>query len=401
MKSDRRRFIKSTVGVTVLSSLSPILGMGKSSLLSPPDPNMGHVFLTRPYLQDPSPSGMTIMWIVNMPSYSYVEYGTDSQLGYIAREVEDGLVVAYNRINQIKLGGLKSGTTYYYRVVSKQIVNFDPYNLVYGETIKGDIYSFKTPSIEDENVSFLVMNDIHDRPHSIPRLMALNGDRPFDFVFYNGDIFDHQEDEQQVIEHMVRPSCDVFASRIPFFFVRGNHETRGKFARKLQYYFANPDGGQYYDYSWGNVHFTVLDTGEDKQDDHQEYGDIVNFDPYRVEQLEWFKKIVKTKAFRKAKFRVVLMHIPMYYSGDWHGTMHLRRLFGSEFNKSGIDVCISGHTHRYGVHEPVKGKHNYPIIIGGGPKEGKRTLISVRASSQNLSMKMIRDDGLEVGRYEL
>ncbi|GGW46004.1 FN3 domain-containing metallophosphoesterase family protein [Arenibacter certesii] len=401
MKTDRRKFIKKTAGITVLSALSPLMGMGKSSLLSSPNPDNGHVFLTKPYLQNPTSNSMTIMWIVNMPSYSYVEYGINSKMEHTAREVEDGLVVAYNRINQVKLNELKPETTYYYRVVSKEIVKFDPYDLVYGETIKSDIYSFKTPSATADHVSFLVMNDIHDRPHTIPHLMNLYRNTRSDFVFYNGDVFDHQEDEEQIIEHLLAPSCNTFATETPFLFLRGNHETRGKYARKLQYYFSNPGGGQYYDYRWGSVHFTVLDTGEDKNDDHEEYGDIVNFDPYRVEQLEWFKEVSKTKAFKTAKFRVVLMHIPIYYSGNWHGTTHLRALFASEFNKTGIDICISGHTHKYGIHKPVKGKHNYPIIIGGGPIEGNRTIISVKANSSSLSLNMVRDDGTEVGSVEI
>src|SRR5690606_4267071 len=114
---------------------------------------------------------------------------------------------------------------------------------------------------------------------------------------------------------------------------------------------------------------------EDKPDDHPVYAGIVDFDAYRQEQLHWLEREVQTHAFKKAPFRVVMMHIPVFYSGDWHGTMHCRQLFAPVFNRHGIDLCISGHTHRYGVHEPVKGEHNYPVIIGGGPKEGQRTLM--------------------------
>jgi UDP-2,3-diacylglucosamine pyrophosphatase LpxH len=69
------------------------------------------------------------------------------------------------------------------------------------------------------------------------------------------------------------------------------------------------------------------------------------------------------------------------------------------FNKYKVDMVISGHTHRYGVFAPEKGKHDYPIIIGGGPKEEKRTLIKVNASQHKLNLKMLKDDGTEVGRY--
>ncbi|MNL85833.1 hypothetical protein D3C87_2142990 [compost metagenome] len=45
--------------------------------------------------------------------------------------------------------------------------------------------------------------------------------------------------------------------------------------------------------------------------------------------------------------------------------------------------------------------HNYPIVIGGGPLEGNRTLIKVRATKKELNLKMIRDDGQVVGKYDI
>ena len=89
---------------------------------------------------------------------------------------------------------------------------------------------------------------------------------------------------------------------------------------------------------------------------------------------------MKSSAYRKAKYKVVMMHIPTFYSGDGHGTLHCRKLFSPLFDKYKIDVLICGHTHTYGVHPPVAGKHRYPIIIGGGPTKGKRTLIKVKAT---------------------
>lgn len=63
-------------------------------------------------------------------------------------------------------------------------------------------------------------------------------------------------------------------------------------------------------------------------------------------------------------------------------------------------MVISGHTHRYGVHKPQEG-HSYPIIIGGGPKEGNRTLIKLKANERELNLSMLADRGTEVGTYRL
>ena len=45
--------------------------------------------------------------------------------------------------------------------------------------------------------------------------------------------------------------------------------------------------------------------------------------------------------------------------------------------------------------------HNYPIVIGGGPLEGKRTLMKLHANQKELNLKMIRDDGEVVGKFTI
>ena len=64
-------------------------------------------------------------------------------------------------------------------------------------------------------------------------------------------------------------------------------------------------------------------------------------------------------------------------------------------------MVISGHTQKYGIHPPVSGTHNYPIIIGGGPTDGKRTLIKVKADAKCLQLRMLRDDATEIGNYNV
>ncbi|WP_316794346.1 FN3 domain-containing metallophosphoesterase family protein [Pedobacter frigoris] len=397
----RRAFLGNISKAGILGSLAAFLpGSSSAEVLQhlTAKPAEGHIFLTKPYLQVPAPDGMTIRWITNKLCYSWVEYGEGNNLNQKAHQVTAGLVDAHNRINKVALKNLKPGTQYSYRVVAKEIVDFKPYALKYGETITSDTYSFTTPKLNPETVEWLIMNDIHDRPESIPHLMKLNGTDNYDYVFYNGDLFDYQTDEQQIIDHMLTPSA--FASTKPFMFVRGNHETRGKFCRELADYFSNKDGKGYFAYQWGPVFNVVLDTGEDKEDSHPVYAGIVDFDDYRMEQAKWLEEVMTSSAFKRAKFRVVMMHIPHFHSGDAHGPLHVRELFAPIFAKHKVDIVISGHTHKFGVWPP-SAEHPYPIIIGGGPRDGNRTLIKVKADQKTLNLTMLKDDGTEVGKYSL
>jgi len=85
---------------------------------------------------------------------------------------------------------------------------------------------FTTPEPNAKQTSWLILNDIHDRPESFGPLIKLNITDPYDYVFLYGDMFDYQTDEQQIIDHLVKPCTESFATQKPFMFVRGNHETR-------------------------------------------------------------------------------------------------------------------------------------------------------------------------------
>ena len=91
----------------------------------------------------------------------------------------------------------------------------------------------------------------------------------------------------------------------------GNHETRGFVARDLKNYFDYKDDRFYYSFDNGPVHFVVLDCGEDKPDNNRYYYGLADYDSYRLEELEWLKKEVKSDAFRNAKHRIVIVHMPI------------------------------------------------------------------------------------------
>jgi predicted phosphodiesterase len=398
----RRKFLDAITKTAALSTVSitalpAIATAGNTAGLLNADE---HRFLCKPYLHSIEHTTMYVRCITNKNSYCWVEYNEPGKSSQKAHTLSDGLVDANNRVHEIKLTGLKPGTTYEYKLVAKEIKDFQPYKLTYGETINSDVHSFTTFNPSAKETQWLVLNDIHDRPASFQHLIQLNGNDPYQYVFLNGDMFDYQTDEKQIIDHLLTPCTESFAAQKSMLFVRGNHETRGKYARQLKDYFSTPHGA-YFSFQSGPVFTIALDTGEDKEDTHPVYAGIVDFDQFRIQQAAWLEQQLKSKAYKKAKYKVVMMHIPPFYTEDAHGTLHCRKLFSPLFDKYKIDLLICGHTHTHGVHPPVAGKHNYPIIIGGGPTAGKRTLIKVNANHQELNVLMLKDDGTEAGRYTI
>lgn len=399
--SNRRKFLTNAAKVAGVGAAGFIYIKGcvqddKADVVPPPV--IQHEFLTQPYISTLNGTEMYIRWITNRQCYSWVEYGETAEVKSKAHKEIDGLVNHNNRVHEIVLTGLTPGKTYYYRAAAKEIRRYDYDVPLTGETIYSKTFSFKTVANDTDEVNFLVLNDLHDTPSSFPHLLKLNGNDEFDFVFLNGDMFNYQSGEEQIIKHLVVPCTNGFAIQKPMLYVRGNHEVRGPFALQLKDYFSFPQG-YYYHFQFGKVFAVALDTGEDKEDDSRVYTGFAAFDEFRKKQAVWLEEVMQSDACKNAAYRIVFMHIPPFYSNEVHGSVHSRELFSPLFEKYNVDLVICGHTHVYGVHPPVSGKHAYPIIIGGGPGPGTRTLMKIKANSQQLAVHMLDDAGKEVGQY--
>jgi len=393
---NRRKFI-SAAGSLSLVGLFPMRILGNVQQVFADD---NSVLKAGPYLQFSGENEMTIRWITNSPCYSWVEYGIQlDKLIQKAESISDGLVDANQTANAITLKDLLPGRDYYFRICSKTIEKFEPYHVTFGEEFTSPVYSTKAITKQMEKVSFLVFNDIHDRPESFAHLTQFKESNQTDFVLLNGDIMGHIDDEEQIVKSVIQPLSEG-ERKTPFVYSRGNHETRGKFARQLPSYFNKSSDGYYFSFIAGPVYCIVLDSGEDKEDNDKEYFGLVSFDSYREKQTHWLKKETQKKAFKKAKYKVVFSHIPPFYSGSRHGTMHCRELWADVLNDAKIDMLISGHTHKYGIH-PANEDHHYPIVIGGGPKDGTRTLIEVNATRQQLTLKLMDDQGKVQGEINI
>lgn len=398
-KVKRRQFLQFASATTLVAAASPLVSLASTPVGEAAD---SFSFLTKPYLQNSIHNAISIVWLTNNPAYSWVELTAEDGATIKAFCATDGLIDVHKRIHKVRLNNLKPETKYTYKLFSKEVLKVAPVvvKATFGQTIVSEVYEFTSPQINPKEVTMLVLNDIHERPESITHLLNINGDKHFDFVFLNGDMFNHVKNEQQVIDQLITPCTTAFATHKPFMYLRGNHETRGILARGLADYIENINNSNYFAFTQGPVHFVCVDSGEDKVDEHVEYADLVDFDLYREQQAIWLEEQLKNEAFKKARFKVVMMHIPHYHSGDWHGTMHCRSLFGPLFNKYKIDMLISGHTHTYGIHKPQEG-HNFPIVIGGGPKDSLRTITKLHADQKSLNVVITRDDGEIVESYKL
>jgi len=249
-----------------------------------------------------------------------------------------------------------------------------------------------------EQVRCLVYNDVHEEKSSYRDLVPNQDTSIYDFFVLNGDSFHYVSNQEDITEKLLKP-IEFIATGKPFIMNRGNHETRGSFARNFKRYFGYPNNKYYQAFKRGPIFWIMLDSGEDKPDNHEVYAGTVDYDNYRKEQAKWLETVLQSKERKSAQHTVVISHIPIFHSHEWHGTLHNRECFHPLFQKYKIDAMVSGHTHQYGYY-PADKDHNYPVFIGGGPKAGKRTIIDISGSAKSLAIRMIRDDGTELGQFK-
>ena len=358
-----------------------------------------------PCLQSPGEDSMTVLWMTDKNSTAWVEYGTNGTLAHKAVAAHDGLIDANTRLHKVKLTGLVPGTKYQYRVGSTEIVKFGPYSVTFGTNVFSAPATFTTLSKKADQVSVVVMNDLHQKLSTIQALWALAKVKPVDLVVFNGDSLDYLESEEQIVTNLLQPSADLFAQNTPLVYVRGNHETRGRFARSLRDYVATPSGNYYYAFDAGPVHFVVLDTGEDKEDVHPAYSGLNDFNGYREQERQWLAQEVRTKAFRKARYRVVFMHMPPFSARAGKvptgGTADCLAKFAPLLNQAKVDLLVTAHTHHYAYLEPQRKEHDYPMVNGGGPSLDGATLIRLDADKARLHLTVTRADGAELLQRDL
>jgi 2',3'-cyclic-nucleotide 2'-phosphodiesterase (5'-nucleotidase family) len=154
-------------------------------------------------------------------------------------------------------------------------------------------------------------------------------------------------------------------------------------------------------FNWGDTRIVMLDCGEDKEDGHREYFGLNNFTSLRKEQAEFLKKEVASKAFKRAKKRVLIHHIPVYGMSEGAYNPSLDE-WGSILKDAPFDIAINGHMHQFTYHPKNSVGNNFPIVIGGGPNIQQGAVVMVLKKEGNkMTLQVLDAKGEEKLKLEL
>lgn len=249
---------------------------------------VSRLFPLTPYKIDSKPSvldtgsGYSIVFSTNDEGTGYVEY-TYKNKQYRLYDENGGRLNSDSKIHSINVPyeHLDNNS---YRVGSVRVIEQYSYGSRTGKEVVSEEYTF-TPAKED--MRCLVISDWHTYLDKARAAISFVGD--YDAVILLGDATPGVDFEQQVVNNIVRFSGDVSEGTKPVIYVRGNHETRGEYAGKLLGALGLDEF--YYTAEMGGYTFVVLDSGEDKDDSHIEYGGMTDYNTYRAEMIEWLKDV--------------------------------------------------------------------------------------------------------------
>ena len=328
--------------------------------------------ISGPYLQNIGQTEATLMWRTDKPATARVEIAPDDSSHFYscardAHYATDLGRAVIGKIHKVTIKGLTPGTTYRYRIISEEVVDQQPYHVTFGKIAATNVFrkaplKFHTRPTESETVDFTMVNDIHGDTARLSSMLESLDKSSTDFILYNGDMVNYMDKEESLFAGFIDKSVSIFASEIPFIMSRGNHETRGNWAKEYMRYFPTPTGYPYFAFQQGPVYFIVLDGGEDKPDSDIEYSGTSFFDDYRIEQAKWLQSITQSDAFRNSPFKIAIIHVPPV-NNKWHGPLHTKELFLPLLNEAGIDLMLCGHLHRHIYNAPGYDGAQFPILI--------------------------------------
>ncbi|MDE7336619.1 MAG: metallophosphoesterase, partial [Clostridia bacterium] len=290
----------------------------------------------------------SIVFSTNDYGTGYVEYVYDGK-EYKVYDENNGRLNGNSCIHTINVPYEHlDGNTY--RVGSKRVIDELSYGGRTGAERVSEEYKFTSPKGKDEQ-SYLMISDWHTQIGKAKKAISFAGE--YDGVLMLGDSSPGLNFEEEVVRNIVQFGGEITKGEMPIIFARGNHETRGRYAGMLaddlgmdKYYFTVDTG----DYT-----FLVLDSGEDKEDGHAEYGGMVNYEQYRKDMIDWLEKVEIDEGDKV----ITLVHSMTVAIEEDLQARAYRRL--EELNSHYV---ISGHTHEVGLVESL-GKDMITYEDGG------------------------------------
>ena len=264
-----------------------------------------------------------------------------------------------------------------YTVGYRKTIDRKAYYSKLGE-MQTEEFAFK-PLEKKEDIRIYHIADVHYRFDLAKKTAGYFGEDTDLFIF-NGDIGEVETEENYF--EVCKFVGDVARGEIPVVFVRGNHDTRGKLAEKYTEYFPCVGKNTYYEFEVGTLRGIALDCGEDKYDDHLEYGAMeyfksdspevyggVNvFERFRRKETEFLQSLQPSDKLTFAVSHICPAQTAQTPDSPFAIEQDLYAKWNKELARLNVAFMVTGHIHKAYVLDKNDKRsllpHEYYVVVG-------------------------------------
>lgn len=283
------------------------------------------------------------------------------------------------------LRGLRPATSYVYRVGSGNY--------------RSEWYQFSVPA-KNEKLSFLYFGDAQNdvRNHWSRLLRNAYRARPdIDFILHGGDLINRNNHDIEWGEWF--SAGGFIHATIPSAMIPGNHEY-GKgpvLSPQWRAQFNLPENGPpglnetSFEINYDQLKIVALDATL-----------IYDFPETEAASARWLDSVF---THNPRKWKVVLVHFPLYSTKSNRDNPRLREVFQPLFEKHKVDLVLQGHDHAYGRGARETDHHTTVYVVSNaGPKmyevgENKDWMVKKASMVQMFQVITLEGDKMEYKAY--
>lgn len=227
----------------------------------------------------------------------------------------------------VEIPDLQPGCNYHYRLIN--------------DTVVSSWFSFSIPTREAP-LSFIYLGDIQDRPNGNTGAIFKDIHQRYpdvDFWAFVGDVIERPTDKYW---NYWFSTMDSITQSTPLLVATGNHEYLKGVVKTLDsrwtHTFSFPENGpgafkgRSYFVNYKDLCFITIDT------------DGIQGLVSLLQQRAWLKKVLKAS---DKKWKIVMMHHPVYSVRNGRNNFFFRYAFRPLFEEYGVDMVLQGHDHGY------------------------------------------------------
>lgn len=222
---------------------------------------------------------------------------------------DNGILRSGSKVHKIHVPMKELNEHKTYTIVYRIMTDRKPY---FPESEDEQRIEFQFHPVNNGEKNIYLLSDAHNLEFEPIQAGSYFGDK-LDLLVLNGDIPNHSGDIEN-FNSIYRIAGAITKGACACVFARGNHDTRGIHAEDFSQYTPVCYGRTYYTFRLADLWGLVLDCGEDKDDDCDEYGHTVCFHNFRQKETQYIESLVRNAQNEYeadgVNNRIVICHIP-------------------------------------------------------------------------------------------